>query len=97
MDFGSLIPIFGILLVMIPVLGVTTVLTLRLGLKPFMESLSGSLPKRHYASSPERDLRIADLAEQVEVLTAEVRRLKEAQEFDHRLLESQAKSPSGED
>ena len=40
MDLTMLIPIFGILLVMIPVAGLTFALTLRLAVRPFVETLA---------------------------------------------------------
>ncbi len=84
--FEVLIPIFGILLVLVPVTGLTFVLTLRLGGKPFVEALARELRASGYAGSPDRDVRLIELTEQVEALTAEVGRLREAQEFDQRLV-----------
>ena len=83
MDLYSLIPIFGILLVMIPVAGLT--LTLRFAIKPFMEALAQALRESGRlggGSNPQ----IEALSEQVESLTAEVQRLADAQRFDRDLL-----------
>lgn len=85
MDLYSLIPIFGILLVMIPVAGLTLTLTLRFAIKPFVETLAQALRESGRlggGSNPQ----IEALAEQVESLTAEVQRLAEAERFDRELL-----------
>jgi len=94
MNFEFLIPIFGILLVLVPVTGVTVILTARFATKPIVEALmqlrSGSMGGPH---SQQLQLQVQDLAETVEVLTDEVRRLREAQAFDRRLLEPQEGEP----
>jgi hypothetical protein len=87
MGFEFLIPIFGILIVLVPIIGVTTVLTLRFGLKPFIETLAKELKGTTLSPDSHAELQIAALTEQVETLTDELQRLKEAQEFDSRLLE----------
>ena len=85
MDLEMLIPIFGILLVMIPVAGVTLTLTLRLAGKPFVETLAQAL-RESGSLGGGSDPQIEALCEQVESLTAEVQRLGEAQQFDRELL-----------
>ena len=85
MDLYMLIPIFGILLVMIPVAGLTLTLTLRFAIKPFVEALAKALRESGRlggGSNPQ----IEALSEQVESLMAEVQRLGEAQRFDRELL-----------
>ncbi len=85
MDLYMLIPIFGILLVMIPVAGLTLTLTLRFAIKPFVEALARALRESGRlggGSNPQ----IEALSEQVESLMAEVQRLGEAQRFDKELL-----------
>jgi hypothetical protein len=88
MGFEPLIPIFGILIVLVPIIGLTTVLTLRFGLKPFVESLAKEL-RGSGLGSPQAGLQIQvqDVQEQIEALAGEVRRLREARDFDARLLE----------
>ena len=86
MGFEFLIPIFGILIVLVPVIGLTTVLTLRLGLKPFLESLAKEMRGTSLDPAGGSNVQIAELSEQIELLAGEVRRLKEAQEFDNKLL-----------
>jgi hypothetical protein len=91
MGLDFLVPIFGILLILVPVIGVTTVFTLRFGGKPFVETLAKALRgiDDHEAGGAV-DERIAELAEQVEHLTAEVRQLRAEQSFDRKLLEGRS-------
>lgn len=90
MGLDFLIPIFGILLVMIPVLGVTTIVTLRWGLKPFIETLANELKGSGFVAPEELEGRVEALSLELEAVTSELHRLREAQEFDRRLLESGA-------
>ena len=83
MDLRMLVAIFGILLVMIPVAGLTLALTLRLAVKPFVETLAQALRESGDGPSTQQ---IEALSEHVESLTAEVQRLGEAQRFDRDLL-----------
>ena len=86
MDFNQLIPIFGILLVMIPVAGLTLVLTLRLAVKPFVETLADALRDSPVLGGGD------DVAEQLDevrhqlaLLSREVRELRSAADFDRAL------------
>lgn len=95
MGFEPLIPIFGILIVLVPIIGLTTVLTLRFGLKPFVESLAKELRGSGFGSPPSGwQIQVQDMQEQIEALTGEVRRLREARDFDARLLEQREISSS---
>ena len=78
-ELRFLIPIMGILLVMIPVTGLTVGILVKTLAKVRRESDApeGSL---HVAAQ------VAQLQEEVEALSAEVRELKSAQEFDRKLL-----------
>jgi hypothetical protein len=88
MGLDFLVPLFGILIVLVPVLGLTTVLTLRLGGKPFVETLARELRGAGGNESTELRMQVAELTEQVEVLTAAVHQLRAAQSFDERLLKA---------
>lgn len=94
MDLRMLIPIMGILLVMIPVAGITMTLTIRFALTPLVETLAKALRESGMGGSSETDLRVADLEEQIQVLVSEVRRLNEGQAFDRKLLEPRERSTS---
>lgn len=87
-----LVPIFGILIVLVPVIGVTTVLTLQFGLKPFVESLAKELRGLDGASGRQLQAQVEDMSEQLALMSDELRRLREARDFDERLL-SAAQQP----
>jgi len=94
MGLDFLVPIFGILVVLVPITGLTAVLTLRLGGKPFIETLARELKGVGDGRGSDVDLRIRDLTEQVEALASEVHELRSAHAFDQRLLESKEHQPS---
>jgi len=95
MGLEFLVPVFGILVVLVPIIGVTTIMTLRWGLKPFIETLAKELKGTTLSPDSAGEMQFAALLEQVEQLTDEVRRLKEAQEFDTRLLKGTDEAPGG--
>lgn len=83
----ELIPIFGILLVMIPVAGLTFGLTLRLAVKPFVETLAKALRESGWGvDAGHLSEQIALLQEEIEALRQEAQALRKAQEFDQKLL-----------
>ena len=94
MGLDFLVPIFGILVVLVPVTGITAVLTLRLGGKPFVETLARELKGFGDGRGSELELRVRELTEQVESLTLEVHELRSAQSFDQKLLESKEAAES---
>ncbi len=81
-----LLAIFSVLLV--PILGVTVILTTRFALKPLAETIAAALRESGHSSFPEGSHQLRELTEQVQALTAEIHRLSEAQEFDRKLLEA---------
>ena len=85
-----LLAIFSVLLV--PILGVTVILTTRFALKPLAETLAKALRESGHFSSQEAPFQLRDLAEQVHSLSEEIQRLRDAQEFDRKLLESRRES-----
>ena len=86
MGLDFLVPIFGILVVLVPVTGLTIVLTAKFATKPIVEALGHRRGEQGYASPGELQIQVQDLSEQVQDLTGEILRLKEAQSFDNRLL-----------
>ena len=86
MGLEFLVPVFGILVVLVPIIGLTTIATLRWGLKPFIETLAKELKGTTLSPDSAAEMQLAALLDQVEQLTGEVKRLKEAQEFATRLL-----------
>ena len=95
-DLDFLVPVFGILVALVPVTGLTVVFTLRYGGRPFVEAVAREL-RGSAAGRTAADVapQLEALRDQVEALTAEVERLREAQSFDQRLLESRGASPPG--
>lgn len=84
-----LLAIFSVLLV--PILGLTVILTTRFALKPLAETIAAALRESGHYSPPAQVNQIGDLIDQVQALSEEVQRLREAQEFDRKLLESRTR------
>jgi hypothetical protein len=84
----ALLAVFSIFFV--PITGLMLILTTRFALKPFMESLSKALTESRGGTSPELVNHVRTLTEQVESLAGEVRQLKDAQDFDRKLLDAKS-------
>ena len=82
----GLLAVFSIFFV--PITGLMIILTTRFAFKPLVETLATALRESGYAQSPERPSIYVDLAEQLELLRGEVRQLRDAQEFDKKLMGS---------
>ena len=96
MDFEFLIPIFGILIVLVPVTGLTVVLTAKFATKPIVQAITQLRGgPGGYAGPQEIQMQLQDLSESVEALAGEVQRLREAQAFDRKLLEERAGQKQG--
>lgn len=94
MGLDFLVPVFGILIVLVPVTGLTVVLTARFASKPIVEAIMQLRGGQGYAGPAETQLQIQDLSESVEALAAEVQRLGEAQAFDRKLLHERSDRPA---
>ena len=93
----ELIPIFGILLVMIPVAGLTFGLTLRLAVRPFVETLAKAVRESGWgADFGQLSEQIERLHAELEGLRAESEALRKAQEFDRKLLTGSLGSTPGD-
>lgn len=89
-----LIPIIAIVSsVLIPVTGLMLILVSRFALKPLVETLSAAL-RESKEQSGLGPTQVRALIEQVEDLTAEVRRLQALQDFDRQLLASAPTPPA---
>jgi hypothetical protein len=86
MDLRMLVPVFGILLVMIPVAGLTFALTLHLAVKPFVETLVRALRESDKSEGEQIAGQVLLLREELESLTQEVRELRGVHEFDQELI-----------
>lgn len=96
MGVEVLVPLFAIFsILLVPILGITVILTTRFALKPLAETLAKAL--RESGSAPDRGTHpeLLELTEEVRALSEEVRRLKEVQEFDHKLLENRSAREEG--
>jgi hypothetical protein len=83
-----LIPLLAVFSIFfIPITGLTFILTTRFALKPLVETLARALRESGHGSSPELLGHLQSLSDQVESLANEVQRLRDAQEFDRKLLE----------
>ena len=89
MGIEVLIPLLAIVSVLlVPILGLTVILTTRFALKPLAETLAKAMRESGHFSYPGGGYPMRELAEQVQILSEEVQRLREAQEFDRKLLEA---------
>ena len=87
MGVEVLIPLLAIFsVILVPVLGLTVILTTRFALKPLAETIANALRESGHLSSGSAG-QLLELTEQVQSLSDEVQRLREAQEFDQKLLE----------
>lgn len=91
-DLVGLLAVFSIFF--IPITAGMFILTTRFALKPLVETLAKALRESGYAHPPELLPHIQELAEQVESIRGEVRELKEVQDFDRKLLGSNASQNS---
>ncbi len=86
-----LIPLLAITAVLlIPIGGVMLILTTRFAFKPLVESITRALRESGYSPGQNQARQVLELTERVEALSEEVRSLKEAQDFDRKLLASDA-------
>jgi hypothetical protein len=89
MGIEVLIPLFAIFSVLlVPILGITVILTTKFALKPLAETIASALRESGHITAGGGGEQLRDLTDQVQALTDEVHRLRDAQEFDRKLLES---------
>ncbi|MGD2123830.1 MAG: hypothetical protein PVJ76_18920 [Gemmatimonadota bacterium] len=86
---GQLIGLVAVLSIFfVPITGLMFILTTRFAFKPLVETLARALRESGYSRSPERLSLDQEMVEQIELLRDEVRQLRDAQEFDKKLLGS---------
>jgi hypothetical protein len=89
MGIEVLIPLLAVFSIFfIPITGLMLILTTRFALKPLVETLARALKESGHGSSPDVLNHMRALSDQVETLATEVKQLREAQEFDRKLLET---------
>ena len=75
--------------------GLTFGLTLRLAVRPFVETLAKAVRESgHMGGNQQLSAQVLSLQEDLEVLTNEVRELRSGQEFDQRRLDGRDESPA---
>ena len=96
MGFEVLIPLLAIFsVILIPLTGLMIILTTKFAFKPLVETLSKALSESKQVGPGAQQWQVEELTEQIQALTDEVRRLKDVQEFDKKLLGSDASPPRG--
>jgi len=95
MGLDFLVPIFGILIVLVPITGITLVFTAKFATKHIVEALAQLRSGQGYGTPGELQIQIQDLAEQVETLAGELQVIKDAQAFDRKLLQERSTPTEG--
>ena len=90
-----LIPLLAVFSIFfIPIAGLMLILTTKFAFKPLVETLAKSLRESGHGAQYPPQLQLEELTEQVLALSEEVKQLREIQEFDKKLLSSEASFPS---
>lgn len=87
MDFSTLIPLFALSIVLVPITGLTVVLTAKFATKPIVEAITQLRIGQGDVTPGEVQTQVQELSEQVEALTGELLRVKEVQTFNQKLLQ----------
>ncbi len=92
-DMEVLIPLLAVFSIFfIPIASLMLILTTKFAFKPLVETLAKALRESGQGAQDTPHWELQELTEQVLALTEEVRQLKEVQEFDKKLLGSEASS-----
>ena len=95
MGIEVLIPLLAVFSIFfIPIAGLMVILTTKFAFKPLVETLAKALRESGQGAEYPPRLQLEELTEQVLALTEEVKQMREVQEFDKKLLGSEAASPS---
>jgi len=93
MGIEILIPLLAVFSIFfIPITGLMFILTTKFALKPLVETLARALRDSGHGSQSDLLPHIQALTEQVESLGSEVQQLRDAQEFDRKLIQAKVDS-----
>ena len=87
MDISMFIPLFALSIVLVPITGLTVILTAKFATKPIVEAITQLRLGQGDVSPGELQTQIQELSGQVEALEGELLRVKEVQSFDQKLLQ----------
>ena len=88
-----LIPLLAVFSIFfIPILGVMMILTSKFALTPLVETLAKALRESGPGAADAPQWQMQELTEQMQALTEEVRKLRDVQDFDKKLLSSETSS-----
>ena len=91
MGIEILIPLLAVFSIFfIPITGLMFILTSRFALKPLVETLAKALRESGQGASPDLLAQLQDISEKVESMGSEIERLRDAHEFDRKLLEAKS-------
>lgn len=93
MGIEVLIPLLAVFSIFfVPIVGVMLILVSKFALAPLVETLSKALRESGYQGPGGDPKQLAELTEQVQMLTDEVEKLRELRTFDQQLLGSDSTS-----
>ena len=81
------IPLFALSIVLVPITGLTVILTAKFATKPIVEAITQLRLGQGDVSPGELQTQVQELSGQVEALEGELLRVKEVQSFDQKLLQ----------
>ena len=87
MDISMFIPLFALSIVLVPITGLTVILTAKFATKPIVEAITQLRLGQGDVSPGELQTQVQELSGQVEALEGELLRVKEVQSFDQKLLQ----------
>jgi hypothetical protein len=89
MEFEMLVPLFALSIVLVPITGLTVVLTAKFATKPIVEAITQLRIGQGDVTPGEVQAQIEELSEQVEALAGELHQVRGVQAFDEKLLQGQ--------
>ena len=88
----GLLAVFSLFFV--PITGVMAILITKFAFRPLVETLAKALRESGHGPHDPSHLQVQELTEQVQALVDQVRQLKDAHEFDRKLLNADSSVPA---